>query len=92
MYHVSRRAVAGSCSPIRSAEVPTCRFKRATDARLDEAGCIWICTRDRDAEVARLIGLGAKRYPWRSRPNADFTVLEDPDGNLFCVVQKNETG
>jgi catechol 2,3-dioxygenase-like lactoylglutathione lyase family enzyme len=49
-------------------------------------------TADRDAEVARLIRLGAKRYPWRSRPNADFTVLQDPDGNLFCVVQKNEAG
>jgi hypothetical protein len=41
----------------------------------------------RDAEVQRLIALGAKRYPWRYRPGADFVVLEDPDGNLFCVVQ-----
>ena len=23
-----------------------------------------------------------------SRPNADYVVLEDPTGNLFCVVQK----
>jgi len=40
------------------------------------------------AEVDRLIALGAKRYPWRYRPGADFVVLEDPDGNLFCVVSK----
>ncbi len=26
--------------------------------------------------------------PWRYRPDADFVVLEDPDGNLFCVVQE----
>jgi catechol 2,3-dioxygenase-like lactoylglutathione lyase family enzyme len=42
---------------------------------------------NRDAEVERLVAIGAKRYPWRYRPGADFTVLEDPDGNLFCVVQ-----
>jgi catechol 2,3-dioxygenase-like lactoylglutathione lyase family enzyme len=45
-------------------------------------------TNDQHGEVERLIALGAKRYPWRYRPGADFVVLEDPDGNLFCVVQK----
>jgi catechol 2,3-dioxygenase-like lactoylglutathione lyase family enzyme len=44
-------------------------------------------TSDRAAEVERLVKLGAGRYPWRYRPGADFVVLEDPDGNLFCVVQ-----
>jgi len=45
-------------------------------------------TNNRDAEVERLGGLGASRYPWRYKPGADFVVMEDPDGNLFCVVQK----
>ncbi|HEX8835385.1 MAG TPA: VOC family protein [Candidatus Acidoferrum sp.] len=39
-------------------------------------------------EVERLIGAGATRYPWRYEPGSDFVVLEDPDGNLFCVVEK----
>ena len=39
-------------------------------------------------EVQRLIALGATRYPWRYNANDDFVVLEDPDGNLFCVVQE----
>jgi len=43
---------------------------------------------DATREVERLLALGATRYPWRYRPGADFTVLADPDGNLFCVVQK----
>ena len=47
-------------------------------------------TDDQKSEVERLVGLGATRYPWRYRPNADFVVLEDPDGNLFCVVQLPE--
>lgn len=41
-----------------------------------------------DDEVDRLLKLGARRYRWRYPPHADFVVLEDPDGNLFCVVQK----
>lgn len=45
-------------------------------------------TSERETEVKRLISLGAKEYPWRYEENADYTVLEDPDGNLFCVVQK----
>jgi hypothetical protein len=44
-------------------------------------------TTDGAAEVERLVKLGARRYPWRYKPGADFVVLEDPDGNLFCVVQ-----
>jgi catechol 2,3-dioxygenase-like lactoylglutathione lyase family enzyme len=45
-------------------------------------------TDKRDVEVDRLVGLGATRYPWRYKPGDDFIVLEDPDGNLFCLVQK----
>ncbi len=41
-------------------------------------------------EVERLVGLGARRYPWRYSADADYVVLEDPDGNLFCVVEVDE--
>ena len=44
-------------------------------------------TTNQQGEVERLVHLGARRYPWRYRPDADFVVLEDPDDNLFCVVQ-----
>jgi catechol 2,3-dioxygenase-like lactoylglutathione lyase family enzyme len=43
---------------------------------------------DQAKEVARLEALGARRYPWRYRADADFIVLEDPESNLFCVIQK----
>jgi len=42
---------------------------------------------DRDAEVARLEGLGAVRLPWEYEPDHDHTVMADLDGNEFCVVQ-----
>lgn len=43
---------------------------------------------DQESEVQRLLQLGARRYPWRYPPGSDFVVLEDPGGNLFCVVAK----
>jgi catechol 2,3-dioxygenase-like lactoylglutathione lyase family enzyme len=46
-------------------------------------------TSQRQADVDRLVKIGATRYPWRYRPGSDFVVMEDPDGNLFCVVEKN---
>jgi catechol 2,3-dioxygenase-like lactoylglutathione lyase family enzyme len=45
-------------------------------------------TADQQAEVERLVTLGARRYPWKYGAGADFVVLEDPGGVLFCVVQK----
>lgn len=48
-------------------------------------------TTNQPDEVERLVGLGAERYAWRYEPGADFVVLEDPDGNLFCVVQIPES-
>lgn len=44
-------------------------------------------TTNREVEVERLVQLGARRYPWRYPPGADYIVLADPDDNLFCVVQ-----
>jgi catechol 2,3-dioxygenase-like lactoylglutathione lyase family enzyme len=42
-------------------------------------------TANQQAEVERLVQLGARRYEWRYPPHADYVVLEDPDRNLFCV-------
>jgi len=42
---------------------------------------------NREIEVMRLIKIGAKRHRQTYGPEDDFRVLEDPDGNLFCVVQ-----
>jgi hypothetical protein len=44
---------------------------------------------DRDAEVTRLLSMGAQRVDWNYGPDADYIVLADPDGNRFCVIQKS---
>lgn len=42
---------------------------------------------EQDAEVRRLLDLGAARVDWDLYPpDPDFVVLADPDDNLFCVV------
>lgn len=41
---------------------------------------------DQQAQVERLISLGARRVDWTYPDDADFVVLADPDGNLFCVI------
>jgi hypothetical protein len=46
---------------------------------------------DPDAEVRRLLELGAKRFDRVPEPGEDFVVLEDPEGNLFCVVDARES-
>jgi hypothetical protein len=48
-------------------------------------------TRDREAEVERLLALGATRYERENGPEHEFVVLVDPDGNRFCVVAKPDT-
>ncbi len=42
---------------------------------------------DMEKEVARLKSIGAEEMEWNYPEDADFTVLKDPDGNPFCVVQ-----
>ena len=49
-------------------------------------------TNDQQGEVERLVGIGATRYPQEYSLDDDFIVLEDPDGNRFCVVQAPEVG
>ena len=42
---------------------------------------------DQGAEVERLEALGARRVEWSKRPpDADYVIMEDPEGNRFCVI------
>ena len=52
---------------------------------------LWVdSAQEQAAEVDRLIGLGAQRVDWVYPDDADFVVLADPDGNLFCVVNAGD--
>ena len=45
---------------------------------------------DQPAEVERLTALGAREVHWDKRPpDADYVIMEDPEGNRFCVIDVN---
>ena len=47
-----------------------------------------IYAEDQAAEIERLLALGAHEVDWDGYPDdADWRVLEDTEGNRFCVVQ-----
>lgn len=91
-YHPREPAINGwvvLCDPeangpnISLDKVPEQRSAKRSRLHLD------LYTENRDAEVERLINIGATRYPWKYGSNDDYIVLADPDDNLFCVVQKD---
>jgi catechol 2,3-dioxygenase-like lactoylglutathione lyase family enzyme len=45
-----------------------------------------------EAEVGRLVSLGARRPEWLYPAGANFVVLADTEGNLFCVVDTTSHG
>lgn len=42
---------------------------------------------DRDAEVERVMGLGATRVDIGQGPEVTWVVLADPEGNEFCILR-----
>jgi predicted enzyme related to lactoylglutathione lyase len=51
------------------------------DARPDE----------REAEIARILALGARRVDIGQTGDESWTVLADPEGNEFCVLRPKRT-
>ncbi len=43
---------------------------------------------DQQAEVERLISLGAQRVQIGQGPDVSWVVMADPEGNEFCVLRK----
>ncbi len=89
--YVEREPASGGWVVLRDphANGPNVSFQARTRRRPARSWLhLDLYTSRQDEEVERLVALGARRYPWRYRPGSDFVVLEDPDGNLFCVVQK----
>jgi predicted enzyme related to lactoylglutathione lyase len=47
---------------------------------------------DRDAEVARIEGFGARRVDVGQGNDVSWVVLADPEGNEFCVLRALKPG
>jgi hypothetical protein len=48
-------------------------------------------TDDQAGEVDRLLALGATRFPRTAGVHEDFVTLQDPEGNLFDVIDHRES-
>ena len=46
---------------------------------------------ERDAEIERILALGARRVDIGQTGAESWTVLADPEGNEFCVVRPKKT-
>ena len=92
LYYVPREPAQDGWVVLRHPDGrgPNLSLQRVPERRLGKRGRLHLdlYTSNKQAEVERLVSIGATRYPWRYKPGSDFVVLEDPDGNLFCVVQK----
>jgi catechol 2,3-dioxygenase-like lactoylglutathione lyase family enzyme len=91
LHYVPRAPSDGYWVVLRdpSGQGPNISLQRVSERRSGKRSRLHLdlYTNDQKAEVERLVKIGASRYSWRYRPGADFVVMEDPDGNLFCVVQ-----
>lgn len=47
-------------------------------------------SQDRDAEIARLENLGARRVEVGQSDEVTWTVMADPEGNEFCVLSSRD--
>lgn len=60
---------------------------RPSDRSLPPRIHLDLYAQDQSVEVARLIALGAREVAWDRQPaDADFVIMEDPEGNRFCVI------
>jgi hypothetical protein len=51
-----------------------------------------VVVEDRDAHVALLVEAGGKAIDSRSEMGGEWTVMEDPEGNEFCVAEEPPQG
>jgi predicted enzyme related to lactoylglutathione lyase len=71
---------------------PILYFTRATAAKAGKNRLhIDLSPDDRDAEVERLVDMGA-RHVDIGQGTPSWVVLADPEGNEFCVLKSHPTG
>jgi predicted enzyme related to lactoylglutathione lyase len=68
--------------------VPDLLFLRVPESKTVK-NRLHMCLRpdDQPAEVTRLEGLGARQVSVGQGPEATWVVLQDPEGNEFCVLR-----
>jgi hypothetical protein len=66
---------------------PTMWLQAGASSKATKLRChIDLRTSDREAELDRLLALGARRADVGQRGDEGFDVLADPEGNEFCLL------
>jgi hypothetical protein len=66
---------------------PNISLNRTSEGHLEEYRLhLDLYSADPEGELRRLVELGATFEPTNDRPERDFEMLRDPDGNLFCII------
>jgi hypothetical protein len=66
---------------------PNVSLNRTGEGHLEEYRLhLDLYTDDPVGELRRLTELGARYVPTEGRPERDFEMMRDPDGNLFCII------
>ncbi|HWH28560.1 MAG TPA: VOC family protein [Mycobacteriales bacterium] len=71
--------------------VPTLVFNRTDDPRRGKLPLhldVNATDRDQDAELERLLELGARRADVGQHEDVSWYVLADPEGNEFCLLRR----
>ncbi|MBA3290447.1 MAG: VOC family protein, partial [Actinobacteria bacterium] len=81
------RMLRSSRRPVRSGTNVNVSIQQVPEKRVGKNRLhLDLYTDDQEDEVERLLELGATRQPRIPEEGEDFIVLEDPEGNLFCVI------
>ncbi|GAA4194049.1 VOC family protein [Gryllotalpicola kribbensis] len=70
---------------------PTLIFSRSTDPRPERLRIhidVNPTDRDQDAELERLLGIGARHADVGQTGEESWYVLQDPEGNEFCLLRR----
>jgi predicted enzyme related to lactoylglutathione lyase len=74
---------------VPSAGSPGWLFLKVPEPKTAKNRChVDLVAGDLDAEVARLVGLGATHVADKSEWGHTWAVLQDPEGNEFCVARR----
>ncbi len=75
-------------APLERGDEPTWLFSKVPEPKLAKNRMhLDLAARDPEAEVLRLIGLGATRVTVTDEYGYRWTVMADPEGNEFCIAK-----
>ncbi|MFC6343180.1 VOC family protein, partial [Nocardioides hankookensis] len=75
-------------APLRPGDQPTWLFVRVPEPKTAKNRLhLDVAAPDVEAEVTRLVGLGATRVADTDEYGYTWTVMADPEGNEFCVAR-----